>query len=912
MKYVFVFAVMLLSSMTFAQKTVVTGRVIDSENGQPLPGATVQIKGTTTGVVTDVNGEFSLRLTTDQDALQIKYLGYQESTVDVDISSGKYLEISLSEVNIELQAVTIRGSLEGEMKALNQQKNAPNILNVVSADQISRFPDPNVAEAIQRVPGTTLQRDQGEGRYVIIRGLAPQFTNININGEQIPSPEAGVRFVALDAIPADQLSSIEVSKTLTPDMDGDAVGGSVNLITRKAKSDKLELQATAVGGYNQLMGEPNGQGSLLIGKRFGADQKLGILVNGSYYFTDRGSDNWERDGSEIELRDYELRRTRGAISGTIDYRFNPNNELYFRAIYNDFSDREWRRRYVFKPNEDNSPFEDNEIERLTKDRFERQVISSFNFGGIHRLSKVNIDYEFAYSKAYQDTPFDYETNFIAEPDALTTDFSDPDWPTFSTNDDFNYLDNTNYEFDEYEAGSTYTEDENITGKINISIPYDIAGDENGLIKFGSKYRAKTKDLSVVSDVFEWAGDEISFEGQEGDFTLEKFEGGLLDDNFLDGRYELAPAADMERFVRFFNDNRNGFELNTEDKLANESVESYKASEDVFAAYAMTQINLNKLEIVAGLRYEQTNVEYDFNTVVFDDEGNLDEIVPESGETDYSFLLPQISLRYALTDLTNLRFAATRSYARPNFESIVPSQEINFQDLEGVVGNPNLAPVDAFNLDLMADHYFENIGVVSVGVFYKRLDNFIYTRVFDATEYNGNDFGTEIELRQAVNGDNGSITGFEIAYQQNLTFLPGFLKGFGVYANYTFASSSATLDDRSGVGESEEIDLPGQASHVGNLSLSYTTGGLNLRVSGNFAGAYLDELDEDAGSDVYINKRTQWDVTANYQINNRFNVFTEFLNISNAPFETYIGGDQDQFIQREFYSWWMRLGVKFNL
>jgi outer membrane receptor protein involved in Fe transport len=184
-------------------------------------------------------------------------------------------------------------------------------------------------------------------------------------------------------------------------------------------------------------------------------------------------------------------------------------------------------------------------------------------------------------------------------------------------------------------------------------------------------------------------------------------------------------------------------------------------------------------------------------------------------------------------------------------------------------------------------------------------------VFETSTYNGIDFGTDLRLIQDVNGESATLTGIEIAYQQNLTFLPGALAGIGVFANYTYTASNAELDSRSGVGETEEINLPGQATHVGNLSLSYTLGGFTARVSGNFAGAYIDELGDDAEEDVFINDRLQIDATANYQINSNFNVFAEFLNITDAPFEAYIGGDSDQLIQREFYSWWSRIGVKFN-
>ena len=909
MKKLLPICLILLSGSLFAQEIVLKGKVYDKGSNEPLPGATILIAGTTNGTISDVNGEFTLRLGSGETDLIVKYLGYKDVSISTNASGSTLLEVSMDELNSQLAEVVISGQLQGQQKALNQQKNAGNIKNIVAADQISRFPDPNVAEAIQRIPGATLQRDQGEGRYVIIRGLAPQFTNISINGEQIPSPEAGVRFVALDAVPADQLSSIEVSKALTPDMDGDAIGGSVNLITRKAKSSELEIQGTLVGGFNQLMGKANGQGSLLLGKRFGVNEQLGVVVNGSHYYMDRGSDNWERDGDEIELRDYELRRTRSGLSTTLDYRFNPNNEIYFRSIYNSFTDREWRRRFVFKPNVDQSPFEDNEVERLTKDRFEKQDVSSYNLGGKHILPGFTLDYEFAFAEALQDTPFDYEVNFIAEPNELTLDFSNPEYPAFTTDNDFDYLDNSNYEFDELEMGNTFAYDQNITGKFNVGIPYQL-GSNRGMIKAGAKYRAKTKKLDVINTKFGWAGGDVTVDGQGGDFTAEKFSGGLLDDNFLDGQYVLSLAPNMEKMIPFFNTNKTGFELEAEDKLVDEAVESYVASENVLGAYLMTDLTIKKLQIVGGLRFENTNVKYDYNTVYFDDEGDLDEIIPESGSTDYSFILPQVNFRYALNNLTNLRAAATLSYARPNFESIVPSQEINYQDREGTIGNPNLKPVTAMNLDLMVDHYFGTVGVLSLGVFHKKLDQFIYKQISEQPNYNGIDFGQEIELIQDVNGETATLTGVELAYQQNLTFLPGFLAGLGVYANYTYTASDAQLENRLEVGETETINLPGQAAHVGNFSLSYNLKGFTARVSANYTGNYIDELGEDAGEDIFINKRMQLDATANYRLNSNFNVFAEFLNLTNAPFEAYIG-DESQFIQREFYSWWSRMGIKFN-
>lgn len=896
----------------------IRGRVLDSQTGEVLPGAAVVVKGTTYGITSDVNGEFVLRAPAGSVEVEVSYIGFKtySEAVTVNENETTNLEFKLESDAMMLKDIVIMGMLQGQQRALNQQKSADNIKNIVSADQIGRFPDPNVAEALQRVPAVNIERDQGEGRYVLVRGLAPQFTNISINGEQIPSPEAGVRYVALDAVPADQLASIEVSKALTPDMDGDAIGGSVNLITRTAQSSQLGVSASALAGYNQLVGDLNLQGSLELSKRF-FNNKLGIMLNSSYYETDRGSDNWERDDNDLELRDYILSRTRLGLSSTIDYRLNDRSEIYFRTIYNRFTDREWRRRYIFVPNVDDSPFEDHAIERFTKDRLEKQTVTSFNLGAKHTFRKFNLDYEIAYAEAIQDTPYDIEVGSAGEVDDLSIDFTtNPKFPSFRVNDmphtDRNnvYLDNTMYEFDELVTGNTYALDQNKTAKINVGVPFK-AGENTGLIKFGGKVRLKEKSYDITENVFGWTGGDVSFPGFEpGAYTLEKYAGGTVDNNFLQGKYLLSASADDNKVIQHFNANPSGYELDVEGKQSAEAVEAYTATEDVYAGYLMGKIQFAKLMVLGGLRFEHTQVGYSSHEVIYDFEGNLQDIVPVSGESDYSFLLPQLHLKYQLTSNTNLRLAATRTYARPNFQDIVPAQEIELSAREGSVGNPELEPVGAANLDFMAERYFGNVGILSGGVFYKRLNNFIFNRRFETDAYPGAE-GIDMTLTQARNGEDADLVGFEVAYQQNLTFLPGLLKGLSVYANYTYTASNARIQSREDVSTTEDIRLPGQARHVGNFSLAYDLKKFNIRLSSNFNGEYMSEVGGDKSEDLFVKNRMQLDASASYGITSKLRVFTEFLNITNQPFEVY-QGEKEHYIQREFYSWWSRFGIKFDL
>ncbi len=888
-----------LSMGAWAQQAIIKGKITDAVNKEVLTGATITLSGANNTTVTDVNGEFLLYARPGDRQLVVRYLGYRDTTIALNIKSSetRSLNIGLSSTYSRLSSVVVMGLLQGQAKALNQQKNADNIKNVVAADQIGRFPDPNAAEALQRVPGVNIERDQGEGRYVFVRGLAPQFTNVSVNGEQIPSPEADVRYVALDAIPSDQLASIEVSKSLTPDMDGDAVGGSVNLITRTAQSKVPRINASVAGGYNQLMRRGNIQGQLQYAQRLGKQEKFGVMLNSSYYHNDLGSDNVERSpqDNEVELRDYELTRTRLGLSGTFDYKFNPRHEVYLRALYSRFTDREWRRATKFVP-------EDDEIEKATKDRFEAQSITTINLGAKHTFSKFFLNYEAQYSMGRQNTPYDNEVVFIGGiPSTLT--YGNPKYPSIIAD---GYTDNAAYEFDEAGFGHTLAKDRNLTAKFDLGIPYKL-NNNNGLIKVGAKFRSKDKSYAITQDYYGAIADVP---------TLDEFDEDNIKKKFLDGNYTLGRPLNVTSFIRYFNANPSEFEASLEDKAIDEALEAYDAKEDVIAAYLMAKQQFKKLTVVAGLRYERTKVSYNSKDVVIDGAGDLQEIVPVSGSSNYDYLLPQANVRYQLSRFTNLRAAATFSYARPNFSEIIPAQEINREDEVATAGNAALKPVSAFNLDLLGEHYFGNVGVLSGGFFYKRLNDFIYRRVLFNSPYplTGTPYINSIDVIQAQNGNTANVTGFEVAFQNNLSFLPGALKYFSLYLNYTYAHSAATLQSRTAdaadPNATEKLRLPGQATHVGNLSLAFERKKFNARVSFNFNGEYLSEVGGTKEEDIFVKDRVQVDFSAGYAFNRHWRLFAEVLNITNQPFERYMA-TKDQLIQREYYQQWGRFGVKFD-
>ncbi|HET7896402.1 MAG TPA: TonB-dependent receptor plug domain-containing protein, partial [Flavisolibacter sp.] len=293
--------------------------------------------------------------------LVINYMGYNSTETSVSVQAGQtsVKNLSLTSSNKKMASVTVSAVREGQQKALNQQRNADNIKQVVSADLMGRYPDLNVAESMQRLPGVTIGRNSGgEGATVQLRGTPANFTNINVNGEQMmSSQENGQRSVNLDGIPVGVLSSMEVIKTLTPDLDGDAIAGVINMRTPTATSLRTRLTADMGVGYNDLRGSTNGLGNFSIGKRFIASEKnpngkLGILLNGSYYRTKNGYDElnaqvWQQKDfnngkgkiyfpTDVRYLFVQNERTRKGGSATVDYNFNATSNLVANVMYSDY------------------------------------------------------------------------------------------------------------------------------------------------------------------------------------------------------------------------------------------------------------------------------------------------------------------------------------------------------------------------------------------------------------------------------------------------------------------------------------------------------------------------------------------------------------------------------------------------
>lgn len=925
-----------LSLLGFAQGTgLVTGHVMDKNQHLSLPGATLKLKPGNHYTVSNQQGKFEfLGVPAGNYTLEVTYIGYQPITQDVAVTAGKNTEVTLQLDGggiIGKEVLVLGDRLRGQAKALNQQKNNRNITNIVSADQIGRFPDANVGDAIKRIPGITMQNDQGEARNIIIRGLAPELNSVMLNGDRIPSAEGDNRRVQMDLVPSDMVQTIEVNKTLTPDMDADAIGGAVNLITRAAPNG-LRISGTLSGGANPIRGKALYNGSLVLGNRF-FQNKLGAVVSASYNNNDYGSDDfeavWTKDDlgnvytEETQVRQYNVQRVRRSLSAALDYKFNASNTIYLNAMYNWRDDRENRYRYEISDIEPEFDANDNitgytgsltrelkggiDNNRNKMRRLEDQRVQNYSIRGEHLLSsKVDMDWGASYSTAKEDRPHERYIAFQAEDVPVTLDMSDIRFPFAAAPG----ITASDFEFDELTENHDFTKEDEIGLKLNFRFPLSIVPAQKGRMRIGGRLRLKDKERN--NNFFSY--EPVTAFGSLADMPTVTWSGG----NFQAGKKYIPGTFISNKFLgNVALDDPAQFEKS--DEPSEYLAANFKAKETITAGYVRWDQDFSsKLSMIAGVRLENTHIDYTGNVV--EDEEDL------AGERDvqntYLNVLPSLSFKYDAGNDVILRLAATTSIARPNYYDIAPYVSTVADDEELSAGNPKLKAAYAWNFDLMAEKYFKSVGILSGGVFYKNIRDFIYTYSDQqystekfATDYPGIDnpipAGDRWTLKQAQNGDNVNVYGFEVALQRQLDFLPGFLKGFGVYLNYTYTKSDAD-GVYNGDGEKRmNVTLPGTAPHMFNASLSYETSCFTARLSGNFTAAYLDELGGDEFDDTYYDQQFFLDANASYKFTKHLRMFAEANNLTNQPLR-YYQGVSSRTMQAEFYRPRYNIGFKFDL
>ena len=893
---------------------VMRGRVVDTQN-QVLPGATVMIESLHTGAVSDVNGYYTLaNLKPGTYTVKVSYVGYAPQTMTLTVSPDKTAvhDFVLTD-GIELQGIEVKGAFHGQSRAINQQKNNFNLTNVVSADQVGKFPDSNIGDALKRINGINVQYDQGEARFGQVRGTSPDLSSVSVNGNRLPSAEGDARNVQLDLIPADMIQTIEVNKVVTADMDGDAIGGAINLVTKNTPYRRI-FNVTAGTGYNWISDKMQLNLGATWGDRFFND-KFGIMAAASYQNSPAGSDNTEfeydldDDGnvvlSSAEIRQYYVTRERQSYSLSMDYDFNPTNKIYFNGIYNRRND--WENRYGLSYKDltegPGGMTVESQLKMGDKDnrnaRRELQQTMDFTLGGNHLLwDRLQTDWMASYSRATEDKP--NERYFTLKQEGLTIDMADAGGRQPYSLTPVSLL-TGDWEVDELTNGDEAVEENEWKAKVDFELPL-ASGLFGNSLKFGAKYTNKHKTKNA--EIFDYTDGYADNYGDEWKDHLKT----EIRDGFMAGdQYKPTDFVDKEYIGAFTQADLDamGGEMDLEESSGN-----YDATEQVTAAYVRFTQDLGRnLTLMAGLRMEHTNLETSGTTLFFDENG--DGSLGSTGVHKHSYTdwLPSLLLKWDVNDDFKVRASYTKTLARPKYSYLVANSTYNTEDgeVEITLGNPDLKPITSHNVDLSAEYYFKSVGLVSAALFYKRINDFTVNWTEDMPYGNY----AEAEVHQPLNAFDADLFGVELGFQRDFGFIAPALKCVGFYGNYTYTHSNIV---ESYVSDKENQVLPGSPEHMANASLYFDKWGLNVRLSYNFTSAFQDDEEyvEETALRRYYDKTNYLDLNASYTWGKdvKFTVYAQANNLLNQPLR-YYQGTKDRSMQVEYYGAKVNAGFKVN-
>jgi TonB-dependent receptor len=928
----------------FAQsdKGSISGHVTDS-TGAALQGAEVEMQPTGATVGSNSQGIYYINaLTPGTYTITVTYVGFALFTKVVNITAGHSETVDVKmEVSSQNEQILVSAErVSGEVEAINRERIADNIVQVLPNEVFTSLPNANVADAVGRLPSVSLERDEGEGKYIQVRTLEPRLTNSTIDGVTIPSPEPGVRQIKFDSMPADLLESVEVNKTLQANMDGDGIGGSVNLVTKTA-GERATIALSGGGGTTPIVGGRSVVTTTgTVGQRFGADKKFGVLFGGSYDWNGRGIDDIEpvpdiatlSDGSTAryfdtqDMREYRYKRSRWGLTGTADYTLGQGSNIYIRGIFSDYHD--YGDKWVYTLT-DNTPG----IQLLNSngcsggvcgsgvpafsvsDRVPVLSIGSILLGGKHVLSSTWYSWDISVSRSQElksggNEGADFGTNATYNnlypngstcqfSPALTTKVYIPQWtPSCFT--------------EAYAPGNYDLLDINTSvgksAQLNLQFAGAMAkryhlGSHLSTIEVGGKFRNAHKfDDSYSPDYV-----------PNGSVPLTGFLSSFVNNNYYMNDYKFGPTTDWGKIINYLNANPSAFTLQPGTTGANGG--NFDLVEQVSAGYVMNTIDFSKIRIVAGLRIEGTNL----RTVGFDSQTNT---LSFDQDGSYIKVLPSASLRYDLGHDTNLRLVYSRALSRPDPQDIAQALTVtlNQSPLQASLGNPGLKAETANNYDMLLEHYLQPFGLLSGGFFYKQLYDPIVTQVTLKNNYTPDasnplyPVGTW-DVTQPINAGSGWLYGFEFAYLQHFTSLPGALGGLGLSANYSYTNSEA----HGLPGRTDSPRLLRQGPNNWNISPTFDRGRLSVRLgmtynaSSIFAYQYQDGIGggiKGPLGDQYFYPHFQIDLQGSVRVKYGFTLIGYILNMNNEVFGFYNGSPQ-YMVQREFYQPTYALGLRWS-
>ena len=857
-------------SAEVAESYRISGKVTSSGLGN-LPGVGIRF-GDGTAAQTDASGRFELIVPwASSFELAVTLEGFESKTVTVDATSG-----GVSEIVVELrpsQRIGERITVTARRELNMIQKEAS--VSLVERRALEQSHGLSAADAIESVPGVTIQRDQGEADEIFIRGSEPRMISTMVDGERLPSPDGDDRTAGVFYVPVQLIESIEVQTTFTPEMDADVIGGSINLLTRRTPPEGLSDVSFGLG-YDDLSGGNLNEGSVTLGRRL-LDARLGTLLSVSVDQGDRASERVDIDfddrvPSQTELRHFLINRRRVGGLLRADYQPSGHTDLTAKIFHSEYVEHEQSMNVRFDAEEE-------AIDRQLREGRTEKTISSLDFAGAHFFPRpFRASFRLGYFEAEEKQPNRIDTGFVLE-DVEFVERGIGIEPVEERIGDF--------VFDSIVVEDSIATDQNVLASLDLAAPF-FSERRSSEFRAGLKFRRKAKNQDQTTTVFE----------SEEEISLLEFIGPVIVPRSIAGQGGLGPSI-LPGSGRSILDQ---YGLEGERLLAQE-VGDYDAVETSVAGYGLAEVDVSaRSTLLAGLRYERTTSHYDgFELANVDELGDeAATLLPVRGDTDYDSLMPSALLVVEMEKGVTIKGGISRTFARPDYVHLVPFTKIDLDDLEIEQGNPDLRLTEAWNLDWSVD--WERSSTMSLGVatYFKSIDDFIYDSRTE-TEFDEREF----MLIRPENGDNARLYGIEAVMATRLGIWRTSSR-LSLDVNLTWSESEASIPSRPG----ESLSLPGHADVSGSVSLQLQAGRAMIGLSGSYVGRQLLELGDSSSEDLWAHEHVRFDLFLTGRIATRWELYLRGNNLTNERVRLF-EGESDRTASLEYSGWSGTLGFKFR-
>jgi TonB-dependent receptor len=810
--------------------------------------------------------------------------------------------------NVETVVVTGTRNQAADIK-----HNAPVVIDIAPLEQIRSLPDENAAEALQRLPGVSMESDSGAGRFVNIRGMDADLNGTTYDGVRMmannpASPQGGARAVALDAFPAGFFGGLEVIKSLTPAMDGEGLGGVVNIQPRTIpRGEDHVFDASIGGGIESLRNTGVYKGDITVGKRF-LDDKLAVIFSYGYQKDSRGIDDIEADYindptvvpagtsaflakkafDDVQYRWYQYHRTRQGYGGGATFSPNDSTDLYLRGFHAGYEETANKHEFVLNGLADNVVSVDNSTGNFTssgvspyysniatKEQLGNDLIE---VGGKTNLGLIAMDARASWTRGSDRFPYSINARF-ADPNGVDVVYNNTNAnrPTYRALGGVDLTNPALYTTLKRGNAPSVNSDQEYAGVMNFTAPVDLLGNA-GVVAFGGSVRERTRSAQAYA-----AGFTV------GTLPMSDYVSGP-DVKYYNGEYNIGPQPIYSKLLTI-----------PQTPLTADPSTYENDNENIYAGYVQYSTTFGMLDVVGGVRMEATDGVYRANDV--DQDGNF--LATHVARHSYTSVLPDLSLKYQASDKLQLRAAFSTAIARPGFNQITAARTINIQNATTGVsqGNPDLKPTLGHSVDLMASYALPHGAVASVGLFYKAFSDYIIPTVtVGATDVPGF-VGQKVNLTSFSNVGSAHAEGVELDYSQQFDFLPGPLGGLGLEGNLTYVESQGQI--RPG----EKHALPQTSPLTYNAALLYSRGPIHLKLAAAYVSTNLWAVGGDASTDLYSQSRFRLDFGGTYDITRNVQAYLDVKNITNTHLKFTQTASKNFPVQNEFYDADYLFGVR---